>query len=238
MKCTSSTTSIAGVARELEARNRIVTSASVSRRNRSSRRAVSGGRRQIEAEQDPEQRQPRHERRVEPRRPLAQPPLDLGGCPRSARARAPSSIGVAECEVRRRGLVLLAARLQDGDVGAPVDELLTSRDLPIPGSPLISTIQPFPARTSSSTARSAASSASRPISGVSASRSPRAADDRADDRGPERGSAFPFARNGSIGVVSNVVRDRSSTISVERICPARPRLITRAAVLIASPNTR
>ncbi len=41
-----------------------------------------------------------------------------------------------------------------------------------------------------------------------------------------------------MGTVSKVVRERSSTISVERICPASARLMTRAAVLIASPKTR
>ena len=51
------------------------------------------------------------------------------------------------------------------------------------------------------------------------------------------GSAFPFAANGSIGVVWNVVRDRSSTTPVARIWPGSARAMTRAAVLIASPST-
>jgi len=51
-------------------------------------------------------------------------------------------------------------------------------------------------------------------------------------------SALPLALNGSIGVVSNSVRERSSTISVDRIWPASAFDMTRAAVLIASPKTR
>ena len=52
------------------------------------------------------------------------------------------------------------------------------------------------------------------------------------------GSAFPFAANASIGVASNVVRERSNTISVERIWPGSALLMTLAAVLMASPKTR
>ena len=52
------------------------------------------------------------------------------------------------------------------------------------------------------------------------------------------GSDLPLAANGGIGVVSKIVRERLRTISVERIWPASALLMTRAAVLIASPKTR
>ena len=52
------------------------------------------------------------------------------------------------------------------------------------------------------------------------------------------GSDLPFAANGAIGVASKIVRDRLRTISVDRIWPASALLMTRAAVLIASPKTR
>ena len=76
----------------------------------------------------------------------------------------------------------------------------------------------------------------RPTNGVSAMRSSRLPS-RAPTSEACTSSAFPFARNGSSGVVAKVVRDRSSTGAVARICPASARAITRAAVLIASPST-
>ena len=113
----------------------------------------------------------------------------------------------------------------------------TSRDFPSPGPPEISTIQPDDSLASTTTWDSVASSRSRPTSGASV-----IADTRCPTTEPTTeariGSVFPLAANGSIGVVVKAVRERSSTISVERICPASALLITRAAVLMASPKTR
>ncbi len=113
----------------------------------------------------------------------------------------------------------------------------SSRDLPTPGSPEISTVQPVPNRTCSSKPAMVASSVSRPTSGSW----PRSACltpigwPRIDAR---TGSDLPLAANGGIGVASKMVREWSRTMSVARIWPASALLITRAAVLIASPKTR
>ena len=128
----------------------------------------------------------------------------------------------AHREVRRRRLVLLAARVQDPEVRRAGDQLLDQPRLAEPGGPPISTMQPLPVRARRRPRSSAASSASRPTNGVSALRSP-----LRPTIGPtidaSTGSALPLAWNGSIGVVSNIVRDRSSTISVDEDL-ARPRL--------------
>ena len=135
----------------IETRNRIVTSASRSRRKRSSRLAVSGVGGRSRPSRMPSSgihgTSPGSTRSTH----LAQPRLDLGrvgvgGEPEHCQHRC------AEREVRRRRLVLLAARVEDDDDPAARSiSSSTSRDLPSPGSPLTSTIQPSPARTSSKT---------------------------------------------------------------------------------------
>ena len=107
----------------------------------------------------------------------------------------------------------------------------------MPDSPQISTIEAWPARACSTASRSDASSSARPTSGC-----PPWCDALTPMAGPTMdaltGSDLPLAANGGIGVASKMVRDRSSTISVDRIWPASALLMTRAAVLIASPKTR
>ncbi len=112
-----------------------------------------------------------------------------------------------------------------------------SRLLPVPAPPAISTMAPRPARAPSMTLRRTPSSASRPTSAM-----PPWCDSFARIARPTMdaltGSALPFVWKGGMGVVSKTVRERSRTISVDRIWPGSALLMTRAAVLMASPKTR
>ncbi len=107
----------------------------------------------------------------------------------------------------------------------------------MPGSAVTSTMAPCPARTVSMSSRRVWSSGSRPSRSI-----PPWCDSRVPIAGPtmdaRTGSDLPLAAKGVIGVVSNSVRDRARTISVERIWPGSALDMTRAAVLMASPKTR
>ena len=170
MCCTSSTASMVGVPASVEARRRIVTSASRSRKNRSSRLAVSfvGGRSS----------------------PIVAPRSGIhgtsSGSTRSTTSRSRASTSVESAWGARPSTVYIGWRsakygVSDSYSSQRARRTTTSsqrstssctrRDLPSPASPLISMIQPFPWWTSSRTASNASTSRSRPISGVSTRRS-------------------------------------------------------------------
>ena len=112
----------------------------------------------------------------------------------------------------------------------------TSRDFPIPGSPISSTSMPRRARAASSASCRKAISRSRPTSGVSPCATPR--DPAiAPTLMAWTGSRLPFTWKGSSASVSNVVPDRESTASVARICPRPAAAMSRAARFTASPFT-
>ncbi len=193
-------------------------------------------RRQVEPEQDPEQRDPGDEPGIGPLDHLPQPAFRCVRIGCRARGRAPRASAGGGRSTASRTRTPRSRRTEPAGAGAAASSSPTSRDLPMPDGPAIDTVQPCPAATSASTAVRVSSSCSRPTNGVSAILS-----SRRPAIGPtsaaRTGSAFPFAWNGSIGVVENVVRERCSTSSVARIWPASARAITRAAVLIASPRT-
>ena len=193
-------------------------------------------RRQIETEEDPEQRHPRNELRIDARGNLAQARSGLDVARARARAPTPSAsapAGRSTASTPRTPRTLRATPARPPSARRARTAGATCR---CPPAPLISTTEPLPDRSSSRTACSAASSASRPTKRRlgDALAAPAVIEPTIE---AVTGSAFPLARNGSIGVVAKVVRDRSSTLSVDRICPASARLMTRAAVLTASPKT-
>ena len=184
-------------------RKRIATSASRSRRKRSSRVAVSGVCGKVEAEQDAEQRHPRHERPDRrARRTSRSRRLDLVGVGRRVEPERRAHRR-AHREVRRRRLVLLAARAETRKSRDALDHLLDeprladarlADDLDDPAVPGADVVDD---------AESASSSASPPDERRSwrRGRSLRAGD-RPDDRGAD-GLRLALRANGSIGVVSN-----------------------------------
>ena len=137
-------------------------------------------RRQIETEEDAEQRYPG---------------LELGSLlAATSRSRAPASTSVLAPSSRSERIGSRSAKYgveasyssqtarKTRTSVASSTSSVTRRDLPRPAEPLISTTDPVPDLSSSRAVRSAASSASRPTSGVSPWRSPRLPVIGPDDR--------------------------------------------------------
>ena len=196
--------------------------------------------RQVEPEQDAEQRDPRHE--ASDRR--ARRPRGGGARPRRSRPPASSpSTGAHRCaqrEVRRRRLVLLAPRVEHArSRGERSISSSTSRDLPIPASPAISMIQPLPAADVVDHAEQRVELGVPPDE----RRPPLGGRPSSPMTGPtidaRTGSALPFAcerlDRRRLEGRARAVRARSRSRGSGRRSAL---LITRAAVLIASPKTR
>ena len=125
----------------------------------------------------------------------------------------------SEREVRGRRLVQAAVGSEHGGTSAfAARSSSISRLLPIPGSAAISTRRPTrrrprPTRRAATPARRRARSAGAPASAI-APRLPLGS----PTAEAWTGSCFPLTRNGSSSVVSNSVRDPSSTSGVATIC--------------------
>ena len=127
-----------------------------------------------------------------------------------------------ESEVRRRGLVLLAAGMEHRHVGRTSDHLLHQARLPIPALPAISITHPLPSLAGALDHVEHRLELDLTADEHCLGGAPSLVPVTSPTMDARTGSDFPFAANASIGVASKVVRERSNTISVERICPAPP----------------